>query len=131
MMILTSMVRIGAANYLDTHEAALITSETILSLSPSSGLVATIDSGATSTAIPARWECLLKKVTNANPNQQIKIADDRYLEINRIGEADFPAQGFPVCKVRPDPQPCRPKRFLMLFRPAARLWSKALVKVRF
>ena len=47
MTILTSMVGIGEANYLDTHEAALITSETILSLNPSSGLVATIDSGAT------------------------------------------------------------------------------------
>ena len=55
---------------------------------------ATIDSGATSTAIPESRGHLLKKVTDHNPGRKIWIADDKGLEILKIGEMDQVAVGF-------------------------------------
>ena len=76
-ILLTSIIGIGTANYLDTSECAFISSEA--SCHMGNIMVATIDSGATSSAIPSKYASLLKHVTVQHPNQQIKIASGKYL----------------------------------------------------
>ena len=53
-----------------------------------------IDSGCTSTAIPASRTDWLTRVTNSEPKESIKIGDGKYLPIIAIGEASFPVGGF-------------------------------------
>ena len=71
-ILLTSIIGIGTANYLDTYEFALISAEANNRMG--NLMVATIDSGATSTAISSKHLALLKRITEERPNQQIKIA---------------------------------------------------------
>ena len=102
-IILTSIAGISTANHLDTHELALIWAEVQGQMG--NIRVATIDSGATSTAISSKRQSILTKITDDCPNQQIKIADDKYLEVVKIGEADFAVAGHPESAVSPEPAP--------------------------
>lgn len=73
--------------------------EGLISLS-GSALHITIDSGCTSTAIPEQRIGMLHKITNHSPNQKIWIANDKGLEIVKIGEMDTEADGY---KLIPEP----------------------------
>ena len=60
-------------------------------------MYATVDSGATSTAISygrEQKEKLLKEVTSEPSNENIYIADDRPLPIKKIGKWDIPTSGY-------------------------------------
>ena len=63
-----------------------------------SGLLGTVDSGATSTAISEYRQDLLTEVTNDSPNQKIWIADDNGLEIVKIGEMDLKTSGYKLIR---------------------------------
>jgi hypothetical protein len=73
--------------------------EGLISLS-GSGLYVTIDSGATSTAIPEQRADMLKRVTNHSPNQKIWIANNKSLDIVKIGEMEAEVDGL---KLIPEP----------------------------
>ena len=66
----------------------------LISLDGSDGLFITIDSGATSTAIPEQRVGMLKKITDHNPNQKIWIANDKALDIVKVGEMDTVTDGY-------------------------------------
>jgi hypothetical protein len=66
----------------------------LISLNGGDGLFITVDSGATSTAIPEQRIGMLKKITNHNPNQKIWIANDKALEIVKVGEMDAVTNGY-------------------------------------
>ena len=109
-IIFTSIVGIGTANHIDTPELALVGGELPAEPQARTGLlIATIDSGATSSAVPLKLQSLLHTITDHSPNQQIKIADGKYLEVVKIGKASFTVAGHSMETVAHEvvaPQPC-------------------------
>jgi hypothetical protein len=55
---------------------------------------ATVDSGATVTAASIQMSHLVDEVTDDNPNSKIWIADDKGLNIVKIGKMNSSAPGF-------------------------------------
>jgi hypothetical protein len=59
-----------------------------------SGLYATVDSGATSTAIPESRIGMVKRIIDESPNRKIWIADDKALDIVKVAEMDIEVPAF-------------------------------------
>ena len=60
------------------------------------GCFMTVDSGATSTAVPLRLKHILDTVTDPSPNQKIWIADDKALKICQIGTGNISVPGYQI-----------------------------------
>ena len=106
IVVITLMLALLGRTYATVATISVAETEILLpgreqgQISMSKGLLATIDSGATSTAIPKSRASMLKEITDASPDQKIWIANDKGLDIISIGVMDIEAPGY-----RLTPQP--------------------------
>ena len=100
IVVITVMLALLGRTYATVSTISIAETESLLpgreqgQISMSKGLLATVDSGATSTAIPKSRASMLKEITDASPNQKIWIANDKGLDIISIGVTDIEAPGY-------------------------------------